>query len=513
MSAAESAAAPAGSLLPALGAWLQGAPPSTGSMLLYILIAVGITVVLMRLRGRRSAPSVRAPGAALALRPHTDNLRELLSAFESETAAVFERTAPVREHIVLYVLTAMLIIACTLAAVVKLDRVVTGIGRVAPVGGELFVSPLDRAIIREVLVREGDVVKQGQALATLDPTFASADLAQLQQRLASSQAEAARREAEMALRPYQAGSDPYSQLQHGIWSQRQAEYRSTLEDFDARLKGARSAIAQYDRDVQDYEKRLKLAEQNEKMNVDLRVKGYVTQQAVIVSSDARLEVGRLLAKSQNEQVTTRHTVESVQAQRAAFMQKWQSDTAAALVTVRNDLDEVREELHKAEKLKELISLQAPADAVVLRIGKISQGSVAVASSDQEPLFTLVPLTATLEAEIRIGADDIGFIQPGDTVKLKLDAYSYVRHGTATGVIKTISEGSFTQDNASNATVAPHFRARVEIKELGLRNVPATFRLIPGMTLQADVMVGRRTLLSYLVEGVMRTGSEAMREPN
>lgn len=513
MSAAGSAAEQGNTMFSILSAWLEGSPTTTGSMLLYILIAVGLTVLLTRLRIRRPAPSVRSPGVALDLRPHTNNLRELLSAFESETAAVFERTAPVREHIVLYVLTAMLVIGCALTAVIKVDRVVTGSGRVVPVGGELFVSPLDRALIREVLVREGDVVKQGQTLATLDPTFASADLAQLQQRLASSQAEEARREAEIERRPHKAGSDPYSQLQNSIWLQRQAEYRSTLEDFDARINGAKAAIAQYERDVVDYQKRLKLAEENEKMNVDLRVKGYVTQQAVIVSTDARLELGRLLAKSQNELVATRHTLESVQAQRGAFMQKWQSDTAAALVSVRNDLDEIREELHKAEKLKELVSLQAPSDAVVLKIGKISQGSVAVASSDQEPLFTLVPLSSTLEAEIKIGAGDIGFIQPGATVRLKLDAYSFVRHGTATGTIKTISEGSFTEDNASKARVAPHFLARVEIKELGLRNVPATFRLIPGMTLQADVMVGRRTIFSYLIEGVLRTSSEAMREPN
>jgi HlyD family secretion protein len=87
----------------------------------------------------------------------------------------------------------------------------------------------------------------------------------------------------------------------------------------------------------------------------------------------------------------------------------------------------------------------------------------------------------------------------------------MRHGTAKGAIKAISEGSFTTDE-NNTPVNPYFKVRVSIKEVHLRNVPPDFRLIPGMTLVGDIMVGKRTLLSYLVEGALRTGSEAMREP-
>jgi len=97
------------------------------------------------------------------------------------------------------------------------------------------------------------------------------------------------------------------------------------------------------------------------------------------------------------------------------------------------------------------------------------------------------------------------------VQLKLDAYRFLQHGTAKGVVKTISEGSFTTDD-NNVPVDPYFKVRVAIKDAHLRHVPKDFRLIPGMTLAGDIMVGRRTILSYLVEGGLRTGSEAMREP-
>jgi multidrug efflux pump subunit AcrA (membrane-fusion protein) len=133
------------------------------------------------------------------------------------------------------------------------------------------------------------------------------------------------------------------------------------------------------------------------------------------------------------------------------------------------------------------------------------------TSAQDPLFTLVPLDAPLEADINVNARDIGFIKVGDTVRLKLDAYRFLQHGTAKGVIKTISEGSFTLDD-NNQPVEPYFKVRVRITDVHLHNVPPDFRLIPGMTLTGDIMVGRRTILSYLVEGALRTGSEAMREP-
>jgi multidrug efflux pump subunit AcrA (membrane-fusion protein) len=178
------------------------------------------------------------------------------------------------------------------------------------------------------------------------------------------------------------------------------------------------------------------------------------------------------------------------------------------------LDVTRQGLQKASKLSELASLDSPADAVVLKVGKVSSGSVAGGSGQamgQEPLFTLVPLDGPLEADANVASGDIGFIKVGDPVTIKLDAYRYMHHGTAKGVIKTISEGSFTTDD-NNAPVAPYFKVRVAITEVHLRNVPADFRLIPGMTLAGDIMVGKRTILSYLVEGGLRTGSEAMREP-
>jgi HlyD family type I secretion membrane fusion protein len=450
-----------------------------------------------------------------AVRRRSDVVGDVVGAFESETAAVFLRTAPVNEHIILYVLAGMLVLALGLMAIVKLDRVVTGAGRIVTAAGSLYVSPFDTGIVREVHVKAGDVVKKGQVLATLDPTFTHADLLQLQQKLGSDEAAVARLEAELAGRPYIfSATDPSQSLQGAIWQKRQSEYRYNLADFDGRIHGAEAQVAQYQSDVREYEKRLKLADEVENVYQPLLEKGYVSKLQLMQATDERTEMGRLLADAQNQMSSLRQTLASVKAQRESYIQKWNSDTGTELVTVRNDLDVTRQNLQKAQKLSDLSSLDSPADAVVLKVGKVSSGSVAgsgAQSSGQDPLFTLVPLDAPVEADVNVSARDIGFIKIGDPVQIKLDAYRYMQHGTAKGVIKTISEGSFTTDD-NNTPAEPYFKVRVNIKEVHLRNVPTDFRLIPGMTLAGDIMVGQRTILSYLVEGGLRTGSEAMREP-
>jgi hemolysin D len=402
-----------------------------------------------------------------------------------------------------------------LCAVVKLDRVVTSVGRVVPATGALYVSPFDTGIVRQVLVKSGDVVKKGQALATLDPTFTSADLKQLQQKLASDEAEVARLEAQLAGRPYVFSTGNSSQLLQGsIWQKRQSEYKFNLADFDGRIHSAESQVHQYESNSRQYAKRLKIAEDAEKLYQPLLDKGYVSKLQLMQATDERTEMSRLSADAENQMASLRQTLASLKAQRESFIQKWNSDTGSELVTVRNDLDVTRQNLQKAQKMSDLASLDAPEDAVVLKVGKVSSGSITGGSAQamgQDPLFTLVPLEGAVEADVNVRSEDIGFIKAGDPVQVKLDAYRYMQHGTAKGVIKTISEGSFTTDD-NNQPTAPYFKVRVAIKDVHLRNVPADFRLIPGMTIVGDIMVGKRTILSYLVEGAMRTGSEAMREP-
>jgi HlyD family type I secretion membrane fusion protein len=270
-------------------------------------------------------------------------------------------------------------------------------------------------------------------------------------------------------------------------------------------------------DAEKYTKRLKLAGDAQNVYEPLLDKGYVSKLQVLTSTDLTTEMSRLLADAQNQIPQYRETSKALKAQRESYIQKWFADTASQLVLDVNDLNLTRDGLDKAQKLQDLTSLEAPEDAIVVKIGKLSPGSIApgqgtgAVTPGTDPLFTLARLDAPVEAEIDVATTDVGFISVGNPVQLKLDAYSFVLYGMAKGVVKTISEGSFTTD-ANNTPVPPYFKVRVKVTKLQLHDVPKDFRLIPGMTLVGDIMVGRRTIMSYLTETLLRQGSETMREP-
>ena len=104
----------------------------------------------------------------------------------------------------------------------------------------------------------------------------------------------------------------------------------------------------------------------------------------------------------------------------------------------------------------------------------------------------MPVNAPVEAEIRIASRDVGFVRPGDRCVLKIDAFNYMEHGTAEGTVRWISDNAFTTDDNSQPVDA-YYKARCSVDAMHFVDVPPKFRLIPGMTLQADVNVGRARL--------------------
>ena len=166
-----------------------------------------------------------------------------------------------------------------------------------------------------------------------------------------------------------------------------------------------------------------------------------------------------------------------------------------------------------------MNLESPVDAVVLKIPDLSTGGVAM---DAEPLFSLMPLNAPIEVDAQIDAQYSGFVRVGDRVVIKFETYQFLEHGTAEGVVKTISQDAFTHTDDQDTLIrntqiadqvrTPFFDARIRVTALHLHDVPPNVRLTPGMTLQADIVVGKRTIMWYLFGGAMRSGAEAMREP-
>src|SRR4029077_2749423 len=127
--------------------------------------------------------------------------------------------------------------------------------------------------------------------------------------------------------------------------------------------------------------------------------------------------------------------------------------------------------------------------------KVSVGSVLQTG---QQFITLVPSGAKLEIEANVPGQESGFVHLGDVVAIKFDTFPFSQYGMARGAVRIVSPSSFTaQEEARNPTsslptakesLEPFYRARVTIDDVGLRGVPAGFRIIPGMPVTADIKV-------------------------
>src|SRR6516162_8912676 len=402
---------------------------------------------------------------ALQPEPSTD---ALIRIFQSESAEIREDPEPARLRLTLHALGGLFAALLAVSLVMPMNRVVTSVaGQIVTTEPTIVLQALDPSIIKTLDVQEGEVVKGGRLLATLDPTFTTADVRALTLQIASLDAQIARTEAELAHRDFDPPlgtlpQDAYVALQKAYYLQRKGQFEAQLLAYEEQIAQNRATIHKLEADLAHYDDRVKIE----------------------------------------------HQLAATIANRDAFVEQWSGQTSQELVTARNGLDNAREQLAKADRHHDLVRLEAPEDVVVLKLAKLSVGSVL---KEGDPLFSLAPLRSPVEAEVHILARDVGFCRPGDKATLKLDPFHFVEHGTASGTVRWISEGAFTQDD-NGSPVDPYYKARIAVTEVKLKGVPDSFRLVPGMTLTADIQVGSRSVFMYMWRGVIRGVGEAMREP-
>ena len=283
-------------------------------------------------------------------------------------------------------------------------------GRLVTPLSNLVVQPLETSIIQSIDVRVGQVVKKGQRLATLDPSFAGADLAQVQQRFQSLDTQARRLERELGqqekkgARAGKGGADSDSMTQARLHEERQANYRAQLTKLDETVERLKAAAETNRHDQKVLEARVKSLAEIEAMQEKLLNQQFGSRSRLLEAREKRLEVERDMQQAKNREAEIRRELAATEAERSAFVKGWRQKAYEDLLTTQRDRDAAAEQLQKAGKRSELVMLSAPVDAVVLEIAKRSVGSVV---KEAEPLFTLVPLDAELEAEVQVDSADVG----------------------------------------------------------------------------------------------------------
>lgn len=459
------------------------------------------------------APAGAASGAK------QDDLAPMLLEYQSPSAALIEQPVPARSRYTLWVLASMFVVGLVLSGTVPIDRVVVSQGKVVTTNSNIAIQPLETSIVRSIDVREGQIVKTGQLLARLDPTFVAADADSLETQVASLQAEVDRLQAEVDGRPYVGDGSAPSQLQSLIFTQRNAERSYRLENFRQRIDAVKVRVTQAMADVESYTMRLAVSRQVEAMRLELERQAVGSRLNTFQALQERNESARLLESARSQAMSSQRELDALVAERDSYIQQTRNESSQQLTEQGRKLNEARESLNKARLRRELVEIRADRDSIVLSVAPVSVGSV---MQSAEQFLTLVPLDAPLEVEVVVDGRDAGFVGVGDPVVVKFDTFPYALYGYAEGRVQVVSPDSFRNPNEDRQRQrgprnnqdfgAAYYRARMSIDALKLHNLPEGFRLSPGMPVTADIKIGERTVLAYLFARIAPVAKEGLREP-
>lgn len=431
--------------------------------------------------------------------------------FLPDADAIERNPLPRFVRLTLHVLLVAFLFFIIWASVSPVEKIVIAHGKLVNPLPNIVVQPLDTSIIQSINVRVGQIVKKGEVLATLDPTFAAADEAQLRVRLQSLQTQTSSLRNELAGKPgatVGSGSSDDVQLQAQLSAERKGNYEAQRNKMDENIARLKASLDTNQHDQQILAQRVKSLREVEAMQEQLMAEQFGAKMHLLEARDRRLEVERDMDLQRNKLTEMRRELASAQAERSAFEKNWRQKSMEDLLSASRERDSIAEQLAKADKRNKMVQMAAPADAVVLEIGKLSIGSIV---REAEPLFTLVPLGSDLEAEVEIDSQDVGFIKTGALAHLKVDAFSFQEHGMLDGKVRFISQDSFKRETPDKNGQQAYFLSRIPFTGK-LRKLPGDARLLPGMTVTAEIVVGHRTVMSYLLFPLTRALDESIREP-
>ena len=445
------------------------------------------------------------------------SLMERMSGASERTAIDFlpdadeieRRPLPAVARFTVHFLVAALFVFFLWAWLSEVDLIVSARGRLVTPLPNIVVQPVETAIVQSIDVRVGQVVRKGEQLAALDPTNAQADSSQLRSKLASLSVQWTSLNAELTGGQVEAASEETddSRLQARLSQERQASYTSQVRKQSESIARLRSTLESARRDEEGLQGRVKGLKELEVMTEDLVGKKLAVKSRLLEARDRLMEAERSSELARNRQLEIRRELSALEAEKNAFETGWRQKMLEEMLAVSRERDAISDQLQKANLRQSKVILTAPSDAVVLEIAKLSPGSVV---REAEAFFTLVPITETLEAEVQIDSQDVGYIATGSKVDVKIDAYPFQKHGTLSGSLKVLSRDSFQRD--ANAASGAFYGGRVSLAKSHLDDMPAGSVLLPGMTLSAEIVVGKRSVLSYILWPLTKAAKESIREP-
>lgn len=427
--------------------------------------------------------------------------------FLADADWLIDEQSPRGARVAVWTSLAALFVLVAWAALAEIDEVTKGQGKVIPSRQLQIVQSLDGGLVSEILVREGQQVKQGQLLLRIDPTRFMSNLKENRAEYLALLVRSARLEATAGNTPFTAPAEAAAEIPQVV-DQERAYYESMRAELANAVGIAQQQLTQRGQELKEVRAKRDSAEQ-----------GYqLTRQEL----DKTRPLTRTGAVSD---------VELLRLEREVSRYKGDLDMASAQIPrLESAINEAQRKIQEAELTIRNKARMELSD-VNARLGKLSEGSVALQdrvkqSEIRSPVngtvrqllvntvggvvqpgkevIDIVPSDDALLLEARVTPRDIAFLHPGQKALVKFTAYDFSIYGGLDAKLEQIGADSITDDKGNSYYV---IRVRTDKSVIGDEHLP----IIPGMVAEVDILTGKKTILSYLMKPVLRAQASALRE--
>ncbi len=417
----------------------------------------------------------------------------------------------------------LLLITCALLWAIfgPLDIVAVADGKLVPSSYLKIIQPADHGIVREILVEEGQAVSAGQVLIRMDSAISNADVRAVRAEYEQKRLSLRRIDSQLrGKRPARQPGDPAE-----LWTRVEAQYAANVRAYANALAQERSLIEKAGHDL--------AAAQATKAKLQQVLPHYVEQERAFEKLAKDGFAGRMLyADKKRERIereqdlraqefairSSQALIEQSEKKLAQISADYERQLQAERMETAVQLQKAEQELAKLEHRHGLLELRAPQAGTVKDLATHTVGTVTMPGTI---LMTLVPKSEKLVAEVWVSNQDVGFVRPGQTVRVKLAAFQFTKYGMLEGTVRHVSADATeaaspnTRSDALAGRDRPMgplaYRALVELKSQDLASDGMRYPLAAGMQASAEIGLGTRTVAEYVLSPVRRAWHEAGRE--
>lgn len=435
--------------------------------------------------------------------------------------------APSIHRLTIWALAALILTFIIWAYFAALEQVTSGEGKVIPSSNTQIVQSLDGGILEELYVREGMSVVKGQPIARIDDTRFQSDVNQQKQEVDSLRANIIRLRAELS--SILVGDDSNWRLQIKIAkkeviftneftekmpelvARQQQEYNGRLDSLINQLAIQGRKIEQKKQEIQELESKVATLQRSyDFANKELSLTRPLAEKNIIPEVELlKLErnVNDILGELEGVQLLRPKSESSLSEtvlQRRETALKYRTDTRAELNKMQAELSRMNEAQVGVQDKVEKALMTSPVVGTIKTIHINTLGGVITPG---QPLMEIVPTQDKLLIEAKIKPQDIAFLHPGLPAIVKVTAYDFAKYGGLHGKVEHISADT-TQDDKGNSFYV--IRVRTDSSSI-IKKDKTELPIIPGMMTTVDVITGKRTVLEYILNPVLRAKQSALRE--